>query len=247
VDQSMRTEYCDRIEQDGFAMVPAGIPATDLDDLTLAIEQLGADVDLGVRGGVRDAFRLVPAVKALAVSAPMWALASDALGPRCAAVRAIIFDKTPDANWKVSWHQDLTIAVRHHADVPGFGPWSTKAGIVHVQPPVAVLEQMITLRLHLDPCGPGNGPVRVLPGSHRVGRLSGVDIDAWRAQRKAHDCVAERGELLVMRPLLLHASSPAASAQHRRVVHIEYAGMDLPDGLQWHEAWRPTRITKSAV
>lgn len=230
------------IESNGYAVVPSGISATTLDLLTRELEQLGATQDLGARGGVRNAFRLLPALQQLATSVAMWTPASAVLGPRCAAVRAIVFDKTPGANWKVSWHQDLTIAVQEQRNVPGFGPWSTKAGIPHVQPPAAVLKQMLTLRLHLDPCGLDNGPVRVLPASHQAGRLSGEQVGAWRSRVEAVACVAERGEILAMRPLLLHASSPSASPQHRRVIHIEYAGVDLPHGLKWFEAWRPARM-----
>jgi ectoine hydroxylase-related dioxygenase (phytanoyl-CoA dioxygenase family) len=211
------------------------------------VEALGLTIDLGARGGVRDALRLLPTVRALAVSPPMWRLASAVLGPRCAAVRAIIFDKTPGANWKVSWHQDLTITVKRRVDVVGFGSWSEKAGIVHVQPPVSILEQMLTLRLHLDPCGLANGPIRVLPGSHRVGRMSASGIADWRAQHLAHDCIAERGEVVAMRPLLLHASSSAANPEHRRVIHIEYAAAELPSGLEWYEALQPADITNNAA
>ena len=240
-------EFRAAIEHDGYAMLPSKLPSRHLDVLTSAMEQLGATVDLGARGGVRDAFRLLPAVRRTAVSQPMWNLAEAVLGPGCAAVRAIVFDKTPGANWKVSWHQDLTIAVRERHEVPGFGPWSIKAGIVHVQPPVNILEQMLTLRLHLDSCGPSNGPVHVLPGSHRAGRLSGDGIDAWRTRAEAHVCVAERGEILAMRPLLLHASSPSTSPEHRRVIHIEYAAADLPEGLEWFEAWRPEDVGSDAA
>jgi hypothetical protein len=111
---------------------------------------------------MRNLFDVAPGVRALATSAPVRTVAEAALGPHCFAVRGILFDKTPDANWKVIWHQDLTVAVRARAAVAGFGPWSEKAGVPHVQPPVDVLEQMVAVRVHLDDCGPDNGPVRVL-------------------------------------------------------------------------------------
>jgi hypothetical protein len=241
------TEVRGKIEHDGYAVVPSGVPEGELDALALALERLADQVDLGTRGGVRDAFRLLPAVRELALSPPLWHLASEVLGEYCVAVRAIIFDKSPGANWKVSWHQDLTIAVRSRVNAPGFGPWSEKVGIVHVQPRREVLEGMLTLRLHLDECGASNGPVRVLPGSHRVGRLTGADIDRWRAEQSAYDCLARRGDVLAMRPLLLHASSPAVSPGHRRVIHVEYAAAGLPHGLEWHEAWRPADVAGGAA
>jgi hypothetical protein len=235
------------IERDGFAVVPSGVPEPELLRLQSALEALAVEIDLGARGGVRDAFRLVPGVRELALGVRLWRLAASVLGVDCAAVRGIIFDKTPSANWKVSWHQDLTIAVRDHREVPGFGPWSEKAGILHVQPPVAVLEHMLTLRLHLDDCDTDNGPVRILSGSHGAGRLTGGQIDRWRGEHTAHECVARRGDVLVMRPLLLHASSPAATPGHRRVIHIEYAAGEVPGGLAWHEAWRPTAVEAGAA
>jgi ectoine hydroxylase-related dioxygenase (phytanoyl-CoA dioxygenase family) len=186
---------------------------------------------------VRDLFDVLPIVRDLALRPELHGLATTVLGPACFAVRAILFDKTPDANWKVVWHQDLTIALRERRDVPGFHPWSEKAGIVHVQPPVAVLERMVTLRLHLDDCGPDNGPLRVLPGSHRHGKLSPTAIDRWRTEKPEVACTVNRGGVLLMRPLLLHASSPATVPAHRRVIHLEYAAGGLSGGLEWHERW----------
>jgi hypothetical protein len=229
------------LDRGGFAIRPSGVAEADLSALISELEAITAEppsrraAELP-RGGLRDVFRLVPSARRVATSGPLWQLSTSVLGSGCAPVRAILFDKTPGANWKVSWHQDLTIAVRRRVDVPGYGPWSVKAGVVHVQPPVAVLERMLTLRLHLDDCGADNGPVRVLPGSHRAGRLSGEAIDRCRAEHAAIECLASRGDVLAMRPLLLHASSPARSPAHRRVLHIEYAAVELAGGLEWDES-----------
>jgi ectoine hydroxylase-related dioxygenase (phytanoyl-CoA dioxygenase family) len=156
------------------------------------------------------------------------------LGPGCFAVRVLWFDKTPDANWKVPWHQDLAIAVQARAEVDGFGGWSEKAGVTHVQPPTWLLERMVTVRLHLDDCGPNRGPLRVLPGSHHEGRLQPAQIQQWQQEQRATECVVNAGDAILMRPLLLHASSEATTPGHRRVLHIEFANTDLPGGLQWH-------------
>jgi ectoine hydroxylase-related dioxygenase (phytanoyl-CoA dioxygenase family) len=106
---------------------------------------------------------------------------------------------------------------------------------MHVQPPVAVLEQMLAVRIHLDRCGPDNGPVRVIDGSHRHGRLSATQIDMLRRSEVERDCLVEQGAVLAFRPLILHASSPAITPAHRRVIHIEYAAHDLPTPLEWHD------------
>jgi ectoine hydroxylase-related dioxygenase (phytanoyl-CoA dioxygenase family) len=181
----------------------------------------------------RSLLRDCPAVAELAASPPLQTIASEALGGDAFAVRALLFDKLNGANWGVPWHQDLAIAVEEKRHVPGFGGWSVKDGIPHVLPPVEVLAQMGTLRLHLDDCGAENGPLRVLPGSHRAGKLGDADIARWRAGRPEFVCTAGRGDLLVMRPLLLHASSAAQSPGHRRVLHIEYGAQPLPGGLRW--------------
>lgn len=150
-------------------------------------------------------------------------------------VRAIYFNKTPQANWSVGWHQDLTIAVKQRRDVPGFGPWSVKDGISHVQPPAGVLEKMLTVRLHLDDTHESNGALRLLKGSHCFGRLSGEQIQDLQRKLAEVVCSVSAGNALLMRPLLLHASSRATAPSQRRVLHIEYAADPLPDGLEWHD------------
>lgn len=175
----------------------------------------------------------MPAVKALAESAAIRALVEKVLGPEAVAVRGLLFDKTPGANWKVAWHQDLTIAVKQRREVPDYGPWSIKSGVPHVQPPAAVLEKMLTLRLHLDDCAATNGPLQVLPGSHRAGKLSAENIECWRKKVLAVDCLVKSGGVLLMRPLLLHASSKATQPGHRRVIHLEFAVVELEGGLEW--------------
>jgi hypothetical protein len=152
------------------------------------------------------------------------------------AVRGIYFDKSAETNWLVPWHQDLTLAVRERAEVSGFGPWSIKDGVPHVQPPVDLLQRMLTIRLHLDDADESNGALRVLPGSHRFGRLAADRIQEMRARQPDFVGAVSAGDAILMRPLLLHASGRSASARHRRVLHIEYAAFDLPPPLHWHEA-----------
>jgi ectoine hydroxylase-related dioxygenase (phytanoyl-CoA dioxygenase family) len=206
--------------------------------LTVALAAVGDDSTIRGHGDTYAIRNLldVPAVRALVASAEVRALVEPLLGPDAFAVRSILFDKTPAANWRVPWHQDLTIAVQARRDVPGYGPWSRKAGVPHVQPPVAILERMLTVRLHLDTCDAANGPLRVLAGSHRAGCLSRDAMRRWRDTVPAITCEVPRGGALLVRPLLLHASSPATQPGHRRVVHLEFAAAPLPGGLRWHQA-----------
>ncbi len=201
-------------------------------DLTARVAAELPDIDER-RGGVRDLLAVAPGVSELANHAGVRWVAQAVLGPECFVVRALLFDKTPETNWKVAWHQDLTITVAERREVAGYGPWSTKAGIVHVQPPVEVLQRMLAVRVHLDDCGPENGPVRVIPGSHRRGRL---DAEAIRNQVESAtpvECTVGRGGILAFRPLLLHASSQATVPGRRRVIHFEFASCELSGGLTW--------------
>lgn len=216
-------------DRDGFAIVPDAISPAGVDDLLSALPSSYEDAG---RGGARNLFE-TPAMVELAGRPTVREAARAVLGRHCFAVRALLFDKTPSANWKVAWHQDVTIAVAERCNVPGFGPWSEKAGVVHVHAPREVLESMVAVRVHLDPCGADNGPVRVLPGSHRAGKLAADGIEALRRQIDSVTCIVPQGGLLVMRPLLLHTSSPATVPCHRRVVHMEFAAGALPDGLSW--------------
>ena len=155
------------------------------------------------------------------------------LGQDIKAVRGIFFDKTPGANWPVAWHQDLTLALRERRDTEGWSNWTIKRGVTHAQPPAAVLDRMVTMRLHLDDCGDDNGPLRVIAGSHDAGILSRAEI-VERTQEREHAVTAKTGDALFMKPLILHASSPAKVPSHRRVLHLEFAPGDLlPDRLEW--------------
>lgn len=153
------------------------------------------------------------------------------VGPEFFAVRALLFDKTTDSNWGLRWHQDVSVAVRERRDTPGFDAWTRKAGVVHAHAPVAVLERMVSLRVHLDDCGPSSGPLRVVPRSHTLGRLEGDAVGNQPGDENT--CVAKCGDVLAFKPLLLHASASAASPGHRRVLQLEFARDELPGGLEW--------------
>jgi hypothetical protein len=173
----------------------------------------------------------VPELRPLSLSGILVEQVAAIIGSDARCVRAILFDKTAGANWKVAFHQDRSIAVERRLDAPGFGPWSVKAGVPHVQPPLSILESMLTARIHLDDCGPENGPLRVSPGSHRLGLLDDTAIE--RVRQTSIPVIAQAGDVFYMRPLLLHASSTAKSPSHRRVIHLEFAAVSLPSGLEW--------------
>lgn len=226
----------DRVARDGFAVVGAVIGPELVERLVSSISSnLSHASGSTARGSfARRNLLDVPPVRELADSAPLRSIVEPILGAQARPVRGLLFDKTRDANWVVPWHQDLSIAVNRRMDVPGFGPWSRKAGVVHVQPPVEILKRMLTIRLHLDDCDEANGPLQVIPSTHD-GVLSPQAIERFTQTGARTLCTAWAGDAVVMRPLLLHASFPAKRASHRRVVHLEYASAELPQGLEWHE------------
>ena len=167
-----------QIENDGYATREGVLSQDQVDELISSIEKERAGQALERNGKIFAVRNLLdsPEIKKLAQSESVLKLARIILGFGAFPVRGILFDKIPDANWKVPWHQDVTIAVREKAVVGGFGPWSTKAGILHVQPPASVLEKMISIRMHLDSCNESNGALQVIPGSHRSGRIAETSL-----------------------------------------------------------------------
>jgi Phytanoyl-CoA dioxygenase (PhyH) len=165
---------------------------------------------------------------------------------RGSVVRSILFDKTPETNWLVPWHQDALIAVAERRDVPGFGPWSMKEGEPHCRPPIEVLESLVTIRIHLDACPTDAGPLRGVIGSHRLGVLSDAAIEAEgrRAaiEGRILEATSDIGDAVIMSPLTIHRSPKSTRGEatgephpRRRVLHLDFSTMDLPSGLAWGE------------
>ncbi len=155
-------------------------------------------------------------------------LPSEAVATQCT-----LFDKSPDMNWSVTLHQDLSIAVLERVDDPACFGWSEKEGVLYTQPPASVIASLVAVRVHLDECTTENGPLRVIPGSHLGGRISNHKVRAGRAQGEV-ECLVPKGGALIMQPLLLHASSKAKGRLRRRVMHFLFGPPALPHGLRWH-------------
>lgn len=218
------------LDEAGFAEVPGVLAADQCAELVSALDSAGSG-----RAGSRNLLD-VPACQRLAVAFKAHAQVRPVLPPEAVAVQCTFFDKSAGNNWLVALHQDLSIPVQERVPHPDCSGWSEKEGVLYVQPPLAVLESLVAVRAHLDDCGPANGPLSVVPGSHRHGRLSAKAAKALRAQRGAFECVARRGDVLAMRPLLLHSSPKAQAPGTRRVLHFLFGPSELPCGLKWHRA-----------
>lgn len=157
----------------------------------------------------------------------------DRVGVGTHPVRAILFNKSRVSNWSLGWHQDRTIAVSRRVEVAGFGPWSVKAGITHVEPPFALLEQMRTVRIHLDNVDQDNAPLLIAPGSHKLGRIGEKEIEGAVARCGMRACSAERGDAWIYATPILHASAAALRPRERRVLQVDFSADNLPAPLTW--------------
>jgi ectoine hydroxylase-related dioxygenase (phytanoyl-CoA dioxygenase family) len=212
------TAIAAEVEDLGFSKVES---VFTVQDITKLLEQLPH-----VRAGMRNLLTL-PFISDLAQHPRLLQSVRSVLGRNAFPFKATLFDKNPEANWLVPWHQDLTIPVDRQVEHPGWGPWSTKAGVLFVQPPTPILEKILAVRVHLDSCLPSNGALKVMPKTHQLGRLSPEQIAELRQQIPAHTCAVHGGGIILMRPLLLHASSKSSIEGHRRVIHFEYAAQQL--------------------
>lgn len=218
------------LEGSGYAVADIVLEAHQCDHLTSSLPGVS-----GGRGGVRNLIRHPTVARLLShesFGGYLWSL----VGRDLVAVNATLFDKTPESNWRLQWHQDRAIAVKERLDVRGYGPWTTRTGVVHVEPPAEVLAQMLALRIHLDECGAENGPLRVIPGSHHEGKIAESDLAGIVAGSPMVEIYVPKGAIVLMRPLLVHASSAARAVDHRRVLHIELAPPDAISPLQWDTA-----------
>ncbi|HEU4780422.1 MAG TPA: phytanoyl-CoA dioxygenase family protein [Steroidobacteraceae bacterium] len=169
------------------------------------------------------------AVARIANDHRMIEIASRWLGAAAIPFKATLFDKSPGANWLVAWHQDTALPMESRREADGWGPWSEKYGVTYAHAPARALANIVAVRVHLDNSAADNGPLRVLPGTQAQGVLSDAQVSELAKRIAAVDCHVEAGGIVVMRPLIIHASSKIAAPVPRRVVHFEYAASLTPE------------------
>jgi ectoine hydroxylase-related dioxygenase (phytanoyl-CoA dioxygenase family) len=182
---------------------------------------------------VRQFLKEIPEIKNLVFNDTVKTIIKELFGEKYFAVKSIYFDKPETSNWPVGYHQDLMISVDKKLEIPGFGPWTTKENQFSVQPPLPILENIYTIRIHLDDTDENNGALKVIPGSHTKGIYRPETINLNTETERI--CAVEKGGIMVMKPLTLHGSNRTTNGKRRRVIHIEFSDMELPDELQWSE------------
>lgn len=180
---------------------------------------------------IRRFLREIPEMRFLIFNSGLTAIIDRYFGKDHFVVKSIYFDKPERSNWFVAWHQDLTISVDKKLDLPGYDLWTTKPGQYGVRPPLEILENIFTIRIHLDDTDETNGALRVIPGSHSKG------IQRYLSNESVEEeiCRVRSGGVMIMRPLLQHTSNRSTNNNRRRVIHIEFANALLPEGLGWAE------------
>jgi hypothetical protein len=244
----------EQLELEGFAILHGVFSSTEIDgfleDLTRAITNpIHQEAALrGPKGSVyaaRNLADLWPAVTSFWRTSLLRGVLEQVLGPRYGLVRTLYFDKPPGESWALPWHKDLTIAVRDNQLLSSqFRCPTSKAGVPHVEAPPELLQKMLTARLHLDNVTEQNGPLRVIPGSHHSGKAT------QQNEKKPHSILANRGDVLLIRPLLTHGSgkSDENTGHHRRILHFEFAASpELPDGYAWHSFLAGNEIPADAI
>lgn len=227
----------DRALKEGFAIIDTIYTAEEINLLLETISQADSGRPTFRKSNdlfaIRQFLKEVPGAYNLIFNDRLNTIISQLFGNDYFVTKSIYFDKPEQSNWFVAYHQDLTISVNKKLDIEGFGPWTVKQNQFAVQPPLDILESNFTIRIHLDDTDEKNGALKVIPQSHLKGIYRPETID-WTIETETV-CNVKQGGIMIMKPLLLHASNRTTNNKKRRVVHLEFSNRSLPDALQWSE------------
>ena len=230
-------QYKQPLEEKGHAIINdvfTGKEITDILDTINNIDTSGpAFRKTNDLFAIRRFVKEVPAISPFIFTSRLRDIINQLFGNNYFLVKSIYFDKPEQSNWFVAYHQDLTISVDQKKPFEGFDQWTVKNDQFAVQPPVALLENIFTIRIHLDDTDENNGALKIVPGSHRKGIYRPETIN-WNEEKEVV-CNVPQGSIMIMQPLLLHASNRTTNNNKRRVIHLEFSDQPLPGGLQWAE------------
>lgn len=219
----------------GFTVLNEIYTGEELKQLTSVIEAADQSGDTFRKTdelfAIRQCLKEIPAALPVIFNEKLTQLIATHFGGDYFVSKSIYFDKPQKSNWFVAWHRDLTISVNKKVPLPGFTNWTVKQNQFAVQPPIDILKQNFTIRIHLDDTDKDNGALKVIPGSHLDQDLNTQALD----KRSEVFCDVKAGGVMLMRPLLMHASNRTVNDNRRRVLHIEFSNATLPKEIDWSE------------
>ncbi len=230
-------EYRNHFAEQGYVVIPNIFSTIETENIKQVIEQSDKSKETFRKSAdlfaIRQFLKELPDAVSHILNTCLVNTVREIFGQDYFITKSIYFDKPGASNWYVAYHQDLTISVDNKIETEGFGPWTTKQNQFAVQPPLVFLENNFTIRIHLDETNEDNGALKVIPGSHKKG--------IWRADKinlnleQENICPVPAGGIMLMHPLLMHASGRTINNKQRRVIHIEFSNKELPGNLNWSE------------
>lgn len=226
-----------QIADKGFSVIDNVFSTEEIESISEIIQNIDTAKETFRKSedlfAIRQFLKEIPEVRDFIFNENLKTIIKEIFGEKYFAVKSIYFDKPEKSNWYVAYHQDLTISVDKKVELENFGPWTTKQNQFAVQPPLPILENIFTIRIHLDDTDEKNGALKVVPKSHAKGIYRPETID-WDVETE-NICNVEKGGVMIMKPLLLHGSNRTTNGKKRRVIHIEFSNKELPEELQWSE------------
>lgn len=226
-----------KIRNEGFTIINSIYSEDEINKMNNLIQNIDSSRETFRKSkdlfAIRQFLKEIPEIHELVFNNKLKNIISETLGKDYFVVKSIYFDKPETSNWYVAYHQDLTISVDKKIGLENFGPWTTKQNQFSVQPPLRILENICTIRIHLDDTDENNGALKVIPKSHLKNIYRPETID-WNSEIE-YMCKVEKGGIMMMKPLLLHGSNRTTNGKRRRVIHIELSNVELPKELNWSE------------
>lgn len=229
--------YKDELELNGFTVIRDIFTDNEIEAIAQTINNADSNTETFRKSAdlfaIRQFLKEIPKAKTHVLNTKLKEVIYQLFGENYFAVKSIYFDKPGNSNWFVAYHQDLTISVNQKTESNGYGAWTIKQNQFAVQPPIEILENIYTVRIHLDDTDENNGALKVVPNSHikKIYRPETID---WTVETEI-TCNIPKGGIMIMKPLLLHGSGRTNNNKNRRVVHIEFSDAELPKPLQWSE------------
>ncbi|KLT68625.1 phytanoyl-CoA dioxygenase family protein [Flavobacterium sp. ABG] len=230
--------YLNKIDTDGFAIIDKVYNEKEINKIISLIENTTENTTENATFrksqdlfAIRQFHKEIPKTLDFIFNQNLKDIIENTFGKGFFITKSIYFDKPEKSNWFVGYHQDLTISVDKKMEIENFENWTVKQNQFAVQPPKEILENNFTIRIHMDKTTKENGALKVIKNSHSKGilRIENLEMEDETI------CEVEKGGIMIMRPLLFHASSKTTNNERRRVIHIEFSQQELPNGLSWSE------------